>query len=299
MKKYIRNGIAGDVTISFPPDDGIIEASEIEIGNNVKFGKNIDIKVRGLFKVGDNSTFGDDVKIRGNNVCFGKHFFHLTPGLNIGGGGCDYGTAHLSVGDRCVFHNNYINIARPILIEDDVGLSPDVQIITHGFWESPLEGFPIKYGGVVIGKGSVIGQRSIILMSAKIPEYCVIGAQSVVARVLDISYSVYAGNPVKFLRKIEKPTQLEKEEFIKNLVLDFKNFIDNYKLKVNIEIKYPLLILDGIITFDVEKKICFGIECPMSDLFRDHLRRYGIKIYTERQFGNIREIIQIKENYLS
>ncbi|MGV7235597.1 MAG: hypothetical protein ACQ9ET_04990, partial [Nitrosomonadaceae bacterium] len=64
-----------------------IEAKSIHLGENVRFGKNVDIKINGDFHLGDYSRLGDNVKIRGNNIHFGDHLYHSS-GLVIGGGGC-------------------------------------------------------------------------------------------------------------------------------------------------------------------------------------------------------------------
>jgi acetyltransferase-like isoleucine patch superfamily enzyme len=39
-----------------------IEAEELILGNNLKYGRDIYIKVKGTFKIGDNSFIGDRLK---------------------------------------------------------------------------------------------------------------------------------------------------------------------------------------------------------------------------------------------
>jgi len=265
-----------------------IMADKIEIGKDFQIGKNVKIDVRGMFKIGDYSRFGDDVRINAQQVLIGNHFFHYEPGLNIGGGGSQSLEAELVVGDRCVFHNNKINLARPVIMGDDVGLSPDVDIITHGFWNSILEGYPCEYGKVVINNGVIIGQRSFILMNTSIAENVVIGANSTVKGFLDKDKSIYAGNPAKFIREIEELSLKEKKKILVNIIKDFnEKFIETgYQFLPNISVDYPkIIILDFII--NVETKEYEGIEDEITDNFRDHLRRYGIRIYTERPFGNL------------
>lgn len=147
------------MSLDFREKNSFIEATNIHIGQKFEIGTNVHIHVRGTFYIGDYSRFGNDVDIQGEEVIIGDHFFHLTSGLRIGGGGSQFPDAKLKVGDRCVFHNNYINICKPVIIGDDVGLSPDVDIITHGFWNSVLEGYPVNYKSVEIGNGVIVGQR--------------------------------------------------------------------------------------------------------------------------------------------
>jgi acetyltransferase-like isoleucine patch superfamily enzyme len=184
------------------PENVEIDAGDIEIGENVTFGNNISIILKGKFRIGSYSHLGNDVHIRGNNVIIGKHFYHSS-GLRVGGGGHQNPDANLFIGDRCTIHNNVININSPIYIGDDVGLSPEVSLQTHGYWLSVLEGFPASFAGIKIGNGVIIGYRSLVLMGVEIADKVVIGAQSVVAKSVD-KIGVYAGNPAKKIRYIRK-----------------------------------------------------------------------------------------------
>lgn len=62
-----------------------ITAEEISIGRMVEFGRNISVKVKGKFEIGDFSRLGNNTEILGNNVIIGKHLFNSS-GLRIGGG---------------------------------------------------------------------------------------------------------------------------------------------------------------------------------------------------------------------
>jgi len=269
-------------------NNSYIKANKIEIGKDFQIGKNVQINVRGTFKIGDYSRFGDDVIINAEKCEIGNHFYHLTPGLNIGGGGSQFKEAVIGIGNRCVFHNNYINIARAVYIGNDVGLSPDVDIITHGFWNSVLEGYPCEYGEVIIHDGVIIGQRSFILPNTTMEENIVIGANSTVKGKLDRKKSIYAGTPAKFIRKIIK-FSLEERKRMLNDVIEGYIKLKEYKrmaFKPYIWTDYPEM---GIQEFkcNVETKEYEGEENNITDDFRDYLRRYGIKIYTERPFGNL------------
>ena len=102
-----------------------IEAAEINIGESVTFGNNINVRLKGNFSIGDYSHLGSNCEILGNNVSIGKHLFNSS-GLRIGGGGRQHPNANFSIGDRCTIHNNFINICEPVVIGNDVGLSPEV-----------------------------------------------------------------------------------------------------------------------------------------------------------------------------
>lgn len=264
------------------PNNSFIEAEKIHLGLNFIIGTNVHIKVRGIFSIGNFGRFGDNVNINAQEVIIGNHFYHYTDGLDMGGGGSQFPEASLTVGDRCVFHNNYINLAREVVIGNDVGLSPDVDILTHGFWNSVLEGYPVMYAPVHIADGVIVGQRSLILPGRTIAKNVVIGASSTVTNDLAEENSVYAGNPAKFIRKITELTY-EQKIYIMTEILSRYNLLGSY---VKLEYDHPLIQLDDAI-INVDTKEITGVETETTDKFRDFLRRYGIRIYTERPFISI------------
>lgn len=258
-----------------------IIADNIEIGNGVQFGKNISISLRGEFSIGDYSCLGDDVHIRGNSVRLGKHLFHSS-GLRVGGGGRMHPTADLTVGDRCTLHNNFINICEPVEIGDDVGLSPEVSLLTHGYWLSVLEGYPVSFAGIKIGSGVIIGYRSLVMMGVEITGGCVIGAQSVVTRSINRK-AIYAGSPVELIRWITPLTADEKVEKTNNIIESYLPIARYHGIVPCIVLSYPFIHVNKF-TINVETLASYGIEDYATDDFRDYIRKWGIRIYTKRPF---------------
>jgi acetyltransferase-like isoleucine patch superfamily enzyme len=261
-----------------------IEAKEIDLGKDVHFGDNISISLNGTFSMGDHSQLGDDIQVRGNNVKIGKYLFH-TSGLRVGGGGCQNPTANLSIGDRCTLHNNSINIAEPVKIGNDVGLSHDVTLLTHGYWLSVLDGYPAKFAGIKIGNGVIVGYRSVIMMGVEIVDNVVIGAQSVVTNNLRIK-GVYVGNPAKFIRGILPPTREERVTMLREIIDRYLPVARFHGIEPEISIEYPLIYFKEF-CFNVETFEYLGEEDGETDDFRDYIRRWGIRIYTERPFRSM------------
>jgi acetyltransferase-like isoleucine patch superfamily enzyme len=260
------------------PNNSYIIAEEIHIGKDFVIGSNVHINVREQFCIGDFGRFGDDVSIKGQSVTVGDHFFHYTPGLKIGGGGCQFPEAVLSIGDRCVMHDNYINLAAPITIGDDVGICPGVDFLTHGFWNSALEGYPCKYGEIQIGNGVLIGQRTTVMMGVTIAANCVIGACSVVTKDLPTIGGIYAGNPAKLIKLIIEPDAEAKQLLADAIIKRYTHLSGN-----EVTYEFPFVRINEAEIDLLEKRIV-GKEDETTDKLRDHLRRYGIKIYTERPF---------------
>ena len=259
-----------------------ITASEIRIGQNVQFGENIDVNIKGTFEIGAFSRLGDNTHIRGNNVKFGKHLFH-SQGLRIGGGGRQHPNANFEIGDKCTIHNNSINICEPVIIGDDVGLSPEVAILTHGYWLSVLEGYPATFSGVQIGNGVIVGYRSLIMMGVNIAANVVIGAHSVVTKSI-YEKGIYAGNPAKFIKDIVPLTYEERVKKIHEIIeVHYLPIAKYHGLNPKIKVDYPFIYLNKF-TFDVETFEYWGSEDEQTDDLRDYIRKWGIRIYTERPF---------------
>lgn len=255
-----------------------IEAREIRIGEGVEM-RDVDVRVNGVFELGNYSKLGSS-HIRGNNISIGEHFFH-TSGLKVGGGGRDYPDANLTIGDRCTFHDNFINVCEPVKIGNDVGFSSQVSVLTHGYWLSVLEGHPASFSGVKIGGGVIVGYRSLIMMGVEIAEKCVVGAQSVVTKDL-LKTGIYAGSPAKFIKEVT-PLK-DKEGKMKEILDKYKDVARFHGIFPYVVMNYPVIKINDFI-INVESQTCLGKEDEQTIHLRDYLRRWGIRIYTEKGFG--------------
>jgi acetyltransferase-like isoleucine patch superfamily enzyme len=262
-----------------------IDGGHIELGENFSIGKNVHITARNYCVIGKNARFADNVEITVENLIIGDHFFHYTPGLEIGGGGSQFAGADVTIGDRCVLHNNYINVARPVNIGNDVGLSPDVKIITHGFWASCLEGYPTVYEPVTLGNNVIVGQGAMFLPGVTVPDNVVIGAASVVSRGCKMEPNkIYAGNPAQFVRDIVSPTKDEQRVLAEGIIQTYLQRAtgdDSYPDWFNFT--FPVVEINSF-TVNLLTREFSGEEDEVTVKFRDHLRRYGIRIYTDKGF---------------
>ncbi|RYY63631.1 MAG: acyltransferase, partial [Chitinophagaceae bacterium] len=103
--------------------------------------------------------------------------------------------------DKC-----YINLSEEVTIGDNVALSYNVVILTHGAWQPVLYGFPAQFGPVRIGSGSVIYLNSVILPGVTLGEHVTIGAQSLVNRDVP-AHHLAAGTPAKVVKNMESFTK--------------------------------------------------------------------------------------------
>ena len=265
-----------------------IVASIKEIGEGVTFGQSVDIRVHGAFRIGDHSHIGDGTKIRGNNVTIGRHFYN-SRGLIVGGGGCDSPFADLTIGDRVVIHSGFLNLCEPVEICDDAACSPEFAILTHGFRLNYIKGHPRKFGKVVMGPQSWLGYRAVLLPGATLERGVVVGACSVVARPITEVFTTWAGNPAVKVGEIYTTDDDQKRGRYLQVIADLIDTFRALGVELGIDYEYPLIsVKDAVL--DLVNETLEGQETDLTDAVRDHLRKWGIRIYTERPFGNIRRL---------
>ena len=265
-----------------------IKCETIEIGNDVEIGDNTRIFSMNI-EIGDRTQFcgdtkiiaydklkiGTDCKIRrradfkARSIEIGDFFFsndNPTP-LIIGGGGSDYPTAHIKIGKRCVMHDSYINVCKPVTIGNDVGLSPSSTIITHGFWNSVIEGYPNKFAGVTIGNNCIIGYGALILMGVELGDYVSVGARAVVTKNFP-KYAVIGGVPAKIIKqKGYRTMTLKDKRFEMKWIL--KEYVELLKDKID-EVKTSELGPRNIVTIygrykDNNFRIVLGRPCFLNE----------------------------------
>jgi NDP-sugar pyrophosphorylase family protein len=170
-------------------------------------------------------------------------------------------------------------------IGDDVGLSPGVTMVTHGFWSSCLEGYPTVYKPITLGNNVIVGQGTTILPGTNVPDNVVIGAASVVSKGCKMEpYKIYAGNPARFIRNIVAPTKNAQRVLAEGIVQTYlQRATEDDCYPDWFSFTFPVVEIND---FTVNLLTCefSGEEDEVTVKFRDHLRRYGIRIYTDKGF---------------
>jgi len=139
----------------------------------------------------------------------------------------------LSAGEGGIYIGNYIHIAvysciigaGKVTLLDYCNVSSRVSIYSSNddysgeFMTNPMvnEQFTnVQHAPVTLGKHVIIGSASIILPGVNIDKGCAIGAFSLVNHSLQ-SWGVYAGQPVKFLKKRKQDLLMWEQKFIANV----------------------------------------------------------------------------------
>src|SRR5262249_52643446 len=105
-----------------------------------------------------------------------------------------------------------INPTKPVVVGDDTGIGGHCLIFTHGAWLSNLEGYPVTYEPVTLGKSVWLPWRVFLMPGTTIGDGSVIGANSLVQGTIP-PYSLAVGSPAKVIRSApDWPKQLTAEQ---------------------------------------------------------------------------------------
>lgn len=269
----------------------IIKHGRFHAGKDFVCGENVVMDVDEEVILGDRVTLGDNTYLCGRYISIGDDFYgysHWNKRLEVGLGRRWENNANMIVGSRVTIHDNKIDLACGVVIGDDVGLSPEVTLYTHYYWQSPLEGFPTERKHIRIDEGSIIGYRSTLLPGARVPKNSVVGAGSVVTGDLGMQNAVHGGVPAKFLKWVVKPEDDARKAIVLRVVREYDESLKyrNLKSGVTLTLEYPLVVLNDFFV-NLETLMWEGEETEITDDFRWHLFSRGFRVYTQRRFKRI------------
>lgn len=259
-------------------------------GNCCTFGENVVIDVDEEVVLGDRCVIGDNTYFGGRRVEIGDDFFgysHWNRRLEIGLGRRGEEHAVLKAGSRCTFHDNRIDLSREVTIGDDVGLSPEAAIYTHGYWMSPLEGFPTRHAPVLIESETIVGFRATVLAGASVGPRSVIGAGSVVPAGRLTGGMVYVGVPAKGVKTFAPWKSKDAERIVQELLSEYAQSCRWRGFGNHAQIDEWPWIKTGSVSLNVETLELRGQENELSDDLRWFLFRRGLRFYTTRPFKAI------------
>lgn len=106
----------------------------------------------------------------------------------------------------------FINPTKPVIIGDDTGIGGHCLIFTHGVWLNALDGYPVTYEPVTLGKSVWLPWRVFVMPGTTIGDGSVIGANSLVSGTIP-PQSLAVGSPAKVIRSApDFPKKLSEEE---------------------------------------------------------------------------------------
>ena len=163
-------------------DEFVSIAPSVKLGHNVKLSKFINLYG---CEIGDETKIGAFVEIQKN----------------------------ATVGKRCKI-SSHTFVCEGVTIEDNVFIGHNVAFINDSFPRATT-GDQLqteadwKVERTLVKKGASIGSGSTILSNITIGENALVGAGSVVTKDVPPN-SIVAGNPARFLRHIDQPSEVTK-----------------------------------------------------------------------------------------
>lgn len=174
--------------------------------NGVKFGNNLRVKGKVyFFQHSDRSSMviGDNVYInssaKANPIGCGERVFvqMVDAGKLIIGNNCGISNCAFTCADRIELEDNVLLGSGCRLYDTDFHALDYAERIKGNYSGAPIRTRPIK-----ICEGAFVGAGSTILKGVTIGVHSIIGAGSVVTKSVPAG-EIWAGNPAKFIRKIE------------------------------------------------------------------------------------------------
>jgi putative colanic acid biosynthesis acetyltransferase WcaF len=111
---------------------------------------------------------------------------------------------YLKIGDNCwIGESVWIDNLEFVDIADNVTISQGAMLLT-GNHDYTVSSFPYRLGKITLEDGVWVGAQSVVCPGVVCESHSILTASSVATRNLE-PYSIYAGNPAKFVRarKIE------------------------------------------------------------------------------------------------
>jgi len=232
-----------------------------KIGKNVSFSLG-SVLIGNDVEIGENTSFGFISVVRGNKISIGRFVKIGSMSMldtetilidddsrineNVIVGGIKTPESLLKIGKRVIIMEySFINPTKPIILGDDTGIGGHCLLFTHGSWLNQLDGFPVTFAPITMGKRVWLPWRVFIMPGVEIGDEVVIGANSLVSKSLP-SNVLAAGSPAKVLVE-NYPRAISEEkrqEIFNSILVDFVRHLQHYDFIVqdNFDIDRSLII---------------------------------------------------------
>ncbi|MEJ8654717.1 hypothetical protein WKI65_43465 [Streptomyces sp. MS1.AVA.3] len=201
----------------------VIVADELVLGDGAVVGEGCDLRSAYLelaagAQVGEGSRWlvadraqlgpgtvvdaGAEVVCRQWSVGEGSY---LGPRLRVGAGASMEERSVVRIGHRCqIAPDVVVNPTESVVIGDEVGISAQVAIWTHGYHagHAVRDGHQVAFAGVEVGDGVWLGFRAVLLPGVRVGAGTVVAATATVTRALPAGV-LAAGVPAQVKRRLE------------------------------------------------------------------------------------------------
>src|SRR5213078_1976195 len=214
--------IGRGVKISF---GGVVIGKSVELGDHVEIG--LLAVVQGeTIRIGRHSSVGTMSYLSCNAIEIGDDA-KIREQVYVGGP--QLPESRFVLGSRTiVLQLTNINPTKPVVIGDDTGIGGHCLIFTHGAWLNQLDGYPVTYEPVTLGKSVWLPWRVFIMPGTTIGDGSVIGANSLVSGNIP-PMSLAVGSPAKVIRSAPEfprvPSEAKKAALVAEMVSEFERYV--------------------------------------------------------------------------
>jgi acetyltransferase-like isoleucine patch superfamily enzyme len=224
------------------------------IGHAVQFGV-FGVVVGKDVVLGDHVSIGSFAIVSGRRIHIGRHssvgtFSYVAcEDIEIGEdakireqvfvGGPQLPESRFVLGSRTiVLQMAYINPTKPVVIGDDTGIGGHCLIFTHGSWLNVLDGYPVTFASVTLGKSVWLPWRVFIMPGVTIGDGSVIGANSLVTGDIP-PFSLAMGTPAKVVKQApdfpRQHTPQERAHLVAKMVRAFDRYMEYSSVSVVVD----------------------------------------------------------------
>jgi acetyltransferase-like isoleucine patch superfamily enzyme len=204
---------------------GVVVGKHVELGDHVEIGLLAVVQGRNI-TIGRHSSVGTMSYVSCETIVIGEDA-KIREQVYVGGPqGPD---SRFELGSRTIIlQMAFINPTKPVVIGDDTGIGGHCLIFTHGVWLNALDGYPVTYEPVTLGKSVWLPWRVFVMPGTTIGDGTVIGANSLVSGNIPPS-SLAVGSPAKVIRSApDFPKRLSDDQratLVAKLMGEFDQFV--------------------------------------------------------------------------
>lgn len=210
--------------VTFAPG-AVVVGEHVELGDHVEIGLLAVVQGKSI-RIGRHSSVGTFSYVSCETIEIGEDA-RIREQVYVGGP--QLPESRFTLGDRTiVLQMAFINPTKPVTIGDDTGIGGHCLIFTHGAWLNVLDGYPVTYEPVTLGRSVWLPWRVFIMPGSTIGDGSVIGANSLVSGTIPPN-SLAVGSPAKVIRRApEFPLTIAPErrgEMIGEMMGEFDRYV--------------------------------------------------------------------------
>src|SRR3954471_18006682 len=204
---------------------GVVVGKSVDLGDHVEIGLLAVVQGRTI-TIGRHSSVGTMSYVSCETIVIGEDA-KIREQVYVGGP--QLPESRFELGNRTiVLQLAFINPTKPVVIGDDTGIGGHCLIFTHGVWLNALDGYPVTYEPVTLGKSVWLPWRVFVMPGTTIGDGTVIGANSLVSGNIPPS-SLAVGSPAKVIRSAPDfprvPTGEQRAAIVAEMVAEFDRYV--------------------------------------------------------------------------